>query len=296
MVSSHYVMRIYDLCISGLPAKKICTILGRDKAQVSRIIKALVELGYLYCINPRDKVKVYEATTKKLSGEKTIVDSITHQSRKPKVDYGGYYTRCHGLRYRALIKSWGKEPRFLDDQWETKGTVHFLYHQSFDGLSDQPVSFIRHRSSYSDTLSVILPDRYFNTQRSGDVGDWLFHQVRKVVGWFCSEYGVVVSELRECSGVSHAIRMRHPELVKLAQERTVIFGNGAVLDASHGTPEVEGPEELMHELFRLPARVDELERRIERIESSVDRLVVSIERLTRLFDVPVRPDEMRDVA
>jgi hypothetical protein len=184
----------------------------------------------------------------------------------------------------------------LDDQWETRGTVHYLYHQTFQGLSIEPVTFIRHKSNHTDTLSIIFPDRYFNTQREGDVGDWLFNQVRKVLGWFCTEYGTSVSELRECSGVSHAISVRHPELVKLAQERTVYFDNGAVLDASHGTPELEGPEDLMRELFRLPARVDALEKRMDRIESSVEKLTGSIERLLRIFDAPVRPDERLDVA
>ena len=154
--------------------------------------------------------------------------------------------------------------------------MHFLYHQSFQGLSVDPVSFIRHKSKYSDTLSIIIPDRYFNTMRDGDVGVWLFGQVRRVVGWFCSEYGIVVSDLRECSGVSHAISVRHPDLVRLAQSRTVYFGEGFVLDASHGSPELEGSEDLMRDLFRLPIRVNRLESEVEDIKRSIFEVNKSI--------------------
>ena len=296
MVKNHYIYDIYLLAIQGFPAKKICSLIRRDKGQVSRAINAMISLGFLYCVNPRDRVKIYEATTRRFTGEPSLVDSITLQSKKQKIEYGGYYNRCHGLRYRALIKKWGEDPAYLDDQWETRGSVHYMYHQTFQGLSIDPVTFIRCKGRYSDTLSIIFPDRYFNTQREGDVGAWLFNQVRKVAGWFCSEYGSVISELRECSGVSHAIRVRHPELVKLAQERTIHFDNGAVLDASHGTPELEGPEDLMRELFRLPARMDELERRVNRIESSVEKIVESVDRLLRIFDAPSRIDDLRDVA
>jgi hypothetical protein len=265
------------------------------------MINAFVDAGFLYCINPGDKVKFYDATSKVFSGEQKIVDPLKKQSRTKKKSYGGYYYRCHDINFKAEIITWGKLPKKWDKTWVTKGSNHYLI--KFDNAT-----FIRIKSKYSDTLRLILPDIMWNIAR-GSPKQYLFKQARLLMGSFCSKYNVSVRNLVECEGTSYAIAVRHPELAKLAQKNTIYFDNGCTLDASHGTPEFEGPLNIMQELISLPERVIELENDTSKLKqtildikvilndmkSATNELKSSIVELKDIFSQSKLPDERMDV-
>jgi archaellum component FlaC len=115
--------------------------------------------------------------------------------------------------------------------------------------------------------------------------------------------------LEACKGESLGIALRDPALVKIAQEKTVYFSNGTMIDASKGVAEFEGPNNIMSELFSLPARVTKLENemviltdvvtnltfQIEKISPEIQKLSKQVEELLRLFSQPKLPDEKIDV-
>jgi hypothetical protein len=264
------------------------------------MINALVDVGFLYCINEGDKVKFYEATSKVFTGEQKIVDQLNQLSKSRKKSYGGYY-RCHNINFKAEIISWGKLPKKWDDIWSTKGSSHFL-------IRIDNVPFIRIKSKYSDTLRLQIPDVMWNIAR-GSPKQYLFKQARLLMGSFCSKYNVRVRNLVECEGTSYAIAVRHPELAKFAQKKTIHFDNGCTLDASHGNPEFEGPLNIMQELLSLPERVTELEKENTMLKQTILELKVfsndmknvmnelksSIVEFKDMFSKSKLPDEKRDV-
>lgn len=271
--------RVYKLAVMGVPAKKICRVVKRDKARVSRILGALVDSGFLVMVNPGDRVRFYAPTKKKYSPDVDVVISTYLKEKTAKMGYSGYFTRCHGLSYTAVVKTWGKSITW-DKEWKSRGASHYLYRYPFARLGS--VGFTRIRGKYSDTLRVDLPPVRWSVAR-GDPEQYLYGVARKVTGWFCDRYDVVVSGLVKCDGDKHGLVVRDAGLVKVAQEKTFSWSNGVELDASHGVPEFEGPWDVMSELLRLPKRVEMLERAVAVLSQSIPLLQKSVDDLNKML-------------
>ena len=286
--------RVYELCLEGLPAKKICTILRRDKGRISRIISAFEQAGFLYCINPGDKVKFYEATTKTFSPDEENTITTILREKPCKTSYGGYTTRVHGISFKADVVGWKKSVSW-DHTWVTNCTRHFM-------LGFKGYTVIRHRSKKKDTLVLFIPDVLWNVCSKGSVSSVVRRKARVVLGEFAGRYGVSLRNFVECGGTSYALPVRDPGLVKLAQKKTVYFDNGVMLDASHGVPEFEAPLNMMQDLLSLPARVSQLEDSLMRMSElvsgfaeKIDGLSSQLDRIEKMFSQPSIPDEKRDV-
>jgi hypothetical protein len=261
--------------------------------------------GFLYCVNPGDKVKFYEATKKKFTGEDYFLVSTILKEKTTKNLYGGYYTRCHGLSYKAIIKSFTSDIKW-DDSWNTKGSRHDILYYPVKNLGT--VSFIRITSKYSDVLRINLPSTLWNA-RKGNPSDYLFNIAKQVARWFSFTFSVSLSDLEACKGESLGIALRDPALVKLAQEKTIYFSNGTMIDASHGVAEFEGPNNIMSELFSLIPRVAKLEQemviltkavttlipQVEKLSPEIQKLSKQVEELLKLFSQPKLPDSFKDV-
>lgn len=293
--------RVYGLCIDGVPASKICRILRKDKGRISRIINALVDMGFLVCSNPRDRVRFYEATKKSLSPDDAVILSTYLREKSVKKVYPGYNMRCHGLSFRADVVTWGKELKW-DKEWQTRGSHHYFYMYPFAGLGS--VGFHRICSRSSDVLRVNLPNIRWNIERGSSVEQYIGNVAKKVLSWFCDQYHVSILNIRKCEGDSAGLPVRDRELVRLAQKRSVVFDDGFMLDASppDNVPEFEGPIGKMAELLKSPSRLDIMEERVMRLEQSVDRVIAKIDAvstkfdsLMKMFDAPRLPDERRDV-
>lgn len=292
--------KIYDLLIEGLPAKKICTIIGRDKSQISRIISAFEKAGFIVCINAGDRVKFYEATKKIFTDKDYVILSTYLQEKPKKKSYGGYETRVHGISFKADVLIWKKKVKW-DHVWSTNNTNHFM-------LRKNDATFIRHKSKKHDTLVIVIPDLLWNINQKKSISKAVFHKARLFAGDFSSQYGIKLRNFVECGGTSYAIPVRHPDLVQLAQRKTVYFDNKAMLDASHGVPEFEAPLNVMQDLLSLPGRVSKLEHEmgivlsmIEKISkdmiylnSGINALSKDIKELNDMFSRPSKPPSDKD--
>ena len=277
MVKKSIYVRVYELACEGVPAKKICIYVQRDKARISRILKALVDAGFLTCANPGDRIRFYAPTKKKFSPDDSVILSTILREKIKKNDYGGYYSRCHGVSFKAEILSFKKEVKW-DKSWLTRGCQHFVYRYPFKRLGD--VCFTRIVGKTCDTLRVDIPPVRWNVVR-GDPEQFLLNMARKLMGWFCDAFEVSVSGLVKCDGEKHGLVVRQHDLVRVAQEKTIKWSNGVELDASHGVPEFEGPWDVMSELLRLPKRVESLECRVRHLEVVLERVIVSMERVEK---------------
>lgn len=292
MQSKHYVTRIYELCIEGLPAKKICSCIRRDKAQVSRVIKALVDGGFLICINQGDKVKFYEATKKPFTEEQGVILSTIRQKKTIKMNERGSYCRVHALRFISTVVKMGGVP--WDKKWTCKGVDHCFINYPFLNVGDVGFEWIVGKQS--NQLVIHVPSLWWD-MNDGDPVPLLRNMADRAGSWFMKRYHCDLRGLRQCGKGHFEVPVRDKRLVSLAQVKSVRAG-GFILDSSLGFPEfgsVEGFDPLA-ELMKSPSRISDIEDRIDRIERSVEKLTVSIERLTRIFDMPIRPDDKRDVA
>lgn len=285
---------MYEQAVMGVPAKKICLVVKRDKAHVSRILKALVELGFIYCINQSERVHIYEATKKPFPSDDVVILSTISRRMRGKAAYKGYSMRCHGLFFKADVVSWGRELKW-DKEWETKGSHHSFFVYPVRNLGS--VSFHRVTSRYSDVLRVNLPNIHWSVEREYPVEKYIGNIARKVYSWFCREYSVSILNIQKCEGDSAGLPVHDLEMVSLAQKRSVKFDDGFMLDASppENRPEFEGPVGKMAELISCPSRIDVLEKRVEGLVASIERLAVTVDKLVGLFDAPRLPDEKRDV-
>lgn len=284
--------RVYDLCISGLPAKKICSIIRRDKAQVSRVIKSLVDNGFLICVNQRDKVLFYEATKKRFTDKDISTVSTIQQRVRISTEEQGSFIRVHAIRFISTVERMGKVP--WDKKWCCKETEHYFVNYPFLNVGNVGYEWIK--SKRTNQLVIHLPSIRWNV---GDGNPEVFLRgVADSCGtWFMKRFKCDLRGLRQCGKGHFEMPVHDKRLVSMAQATTVRVGD-FVLDTSLGYPEfgsVEGFDPLA-KIISSVDRVDELEKRIDRIERSVEKLTISIERLTKIFDIPVRPDDKRDVA
>jgi hypothetical protein len=275
-VKTKIIGKVYTLAIEGYPAKKICSFLKKDKGEISRILKALEVSGFLVCVNARDKVKFYESTSKKLTPRSVQILSTILREKPSKLSYGGYETRVHSISFRAEVLSWKKRVHW-NYTWSTNDTKHYL-------LKKGDNTFIRHKSKHRDTLRLVIPDMLWNVSQKGSVTHALKHKARLLMGNFATQYGVRLKEFRECPGTSYALPVRNPELVDIAQDRTVYFDKKAMLDASHGIPEFEAPLNMMVELLSLPERVSQLETDVAVIKQIIPKLTKQVDTVIKNQD------------
>lgn len=291
--------RVYSMCIAGFTASKICRILKRDKGQISRIINALVDAGFLVCVNPRDKIRFYEATKKQLSPDDAVILSTIQQEKKKKLEDGGCFIRCHAMSYLTEVVKMGHVP--WDKRWVANGVSHCLYRYPFDGVGE--VSFQWMRGGGSNRLRINLPSIWINPSDE-DPNGYLRGVADQAGTWFMKRFKCDLRGLVQCGKGHFEVPVRDPSLVSLAQRSSFKRGD-FVLDTSLGFPEFGsvGGFDPLKSVLEAPGRIDGVEERLSRIEESVERLSVSVEALTgridglvRLLEAPKRPDEKRDVA
>jgi hypothetical protein len=290
--SRHYILRIYDLCIEGIPAKKICGIIGRDKAQVSRTIQALIRNGFLVCINPGDKVRFYEATKKRFTGKDVSTVSTIQQRVKVSTEERGSFIRVHAIRFISTVEKMGIVP--WDKKWCCKETEHYFMHYPF--LNVGKVGFEWIKTKRKSKLIIHMPSIRWNAS-DGNPELFLRGMADQCGTWFMKRYHCDLRGLRQCGRGHFEMPVHDKALVKMAQSTSVHVGD-FVLDSSLGYPEFGsvGGFDPLNELLGLPKRVDAIEVRIDRLEQSIEKLVLSVDKLTRLFEAPKIKDSFRDVA
>jgi hypothetical protein len=297
---------IYDLCIQGFPAKKICSITRRDKAQVSRMIKALESSGFLLCVNAGDKVKFYRATKKPLTpDDKSQLSTILQKKTKKTDDRGSSSLSCHAISFQAKIIS--MDSIKWDKTWKSKGVSFYLYQYPFENIGS--ISFVRIKGKSSDILKINLP-RFTWDVRKGSPEPYLKEIALLAVDWFHKRFNLSFSDFKRCSGGHFEIPVTDPDLVKIAQYSTVKLGD-YTLDSSMGFAEFGSTKgyDKMEELFSLIPRVAKLEQemviltkaittlipQVEKLSPEIQKLSKQVEELLKMFSQPKIPDSFKDV-
>jgi hypothetical protein len=282
---------LYSLLIQGYPAKKICKFLGRDKAQISRMIKALESSGFIHCINAGDKVKFYEATKKPLTPSDENQLSTILQKKVCKTDDNPSSIDCHAISYQANIKSMDEVK--WDKTWKSKGVSFYFYQYPFANIGS--ISFVRTTGKTSDILKINLP-RFTWDARKGSPEPYLKEIAAMALDWFHKRFNLSFSDFTRCKGGHYEIPVTDPDIVKLAQLTTVRLGD-FTLDSSIGFPQFGSTKGYykLQELLSLPNRVSQLEDNLNKLESTLSKVSQQMDRIEHLFSHPKPKDEFRDV-
>jgi len=325
---------VYDLAIQGFCAKQIMKFTRRTNARISQILSSLIDDGFLKCINPRDKVKIYEATKKPFSMIIVPVGGGVLNYRQQgktekKVNRGFNMTshgiRCHAIGYISDVKKMGKVP--WDKKWKTKSAAYCLYRYPFKNVGEISFQWILSRTS--NQLKITLPSIWWNYS-DGDPEPFLRNVADMAGTWFMKEFHCDLRGLRKCGKGHFEIPVHDKGLVELAQASSIQVGD-FVLDCSLGYPEfgsVGGYDSLVHLLLMVPkldkllAMAPELEElvlllplfkltipklvlllpklelllpKLEEIVTVVPKLAEDVDKLVKLLSQPIKEDEYIDV-
>jgi hypothetical protein len=291
--------RIYKLLITNHNQSQICRIIRRDKSVVSRVTSALIDGGFVQCINQRDREKFYEATKKKFLREDAVILSTIQLEKKPFQNERGSFLRVHAMKYVSTVERMGKVP--WDKKWTAKETNHYFLHYPF--LNFGKIGFEWVFGKEKSVLIIHLPSVKWNPQ-NGNPEIYMRSMADQAGTWFMKKYHCDLRGIRQCGKGHFEMPVHDEHLVRLAQETSVRVGD-FVLDSSLGYPEFGsvGGYEILSELLSLPKRVAVLEaqmvvvvRSIGEVAESIKTLQRSIDELNVLLRQPVRVDEFRDVA
>lgn len=325
---------VYDLAIQGFCAKQIMKFTRRTNARISQILSSLIDDGFLKCINPRDKVKIYEATKKPFSMiivpvERDPYLTIQQSKTGKKVNRGFNMTyhgiRCHAIGYISDVKTMGKVP--WDKKWKTKSAAYCLYKYPFKNVGEISFQWILSRTS--NQLKITLPSIWWNYS-GGDPEPFLRNVADMAGTWFMKEFHCDLRGLRKCGKGHFEMPVHDKGLVELAQASSIKVGD-FVLDCSLGYPEfgsVGGYDSLVHLLLMVPkldkllAMAPELEElvlllplfkltipklvlllpklelllpKLEEIVTVVPKLAEDVDKLVKLLSQPIKEDEYIDV-
>lgn len=289
---------IYRQCIKNNTQKEIKEFIfdrykrNYDKAYISRIVNKLMHTGYLVCVNPTSRSRVYSAT-KKILTSKNISHLIELENVKSQ--------RLHGIcnivqiqksTFITKIKSGPYKNIKWDKEWSTRGLNHFIYSYPFEKLGT--VSFQRMTSMGTDQLKIILPRLLWNKD-DGNPKEFLREVADRCGTWFMKRFKIELVGLRVCSKPHFAVVLTDPRLIKIAQEGTYRV-NDVMIDASppHNVPEMESDDyDYLDELTKCPKRIRDLEMRLDKLAVSIEKIDNNINSLSIKLDSlfqPVKPD------
>lgn len=312
-------IRLYNLCVRGYPQYKICRVLKRDKGQISRMTNALVDNGFLICINNRDRVRFYEATKKKLSPDECVILSTIKREKIVSRSLGRYELRkIEKCSFSCSIVDSEKskfDSQYNKYSWDESRSIgngnSVLVNQfsfPFKNLGGDNIIFQRYqgRNTGSDKLIIILP-RLLWHKNNGDPEQYLFEIGSQAGVWFAKHFNMILgTDLKFCQRPAYCAMLTDPKLIRMAQRGSYNNVNGFDLNSSppFNQPEIESKSwDDLEELTCLPLRVRELELEVNRLTviiknfneiekkiASIGNNIVGLEgKLDRVLDVMSRP-------
>lgn len=289
-----FYKKLYRLLCEGVCQKNICTILKKDKSQISRMIYRLECGGWVLCINPNERSKIYTATKKpfKINTTKELYKVNTSKSQR-------LHTRCNIIqiqkaRFICDVKKVNKTDCKWDRGWELRnGVSKFKYSYPFDFFNGGCATFIINKEK---SLEIWLP-RMIWDNRWGNPHSFLLDCANRCANWFMNRFKIELDNLRVCQRPDFSLVLTDPRLIELAQNGTYRF-NGIMIDSSSpdNIPEIESKDwDMISGLSSVVPRVDRLERKVFEIKELVVSMKGDLVEIKGFFSVPVRPDSRRDV-
>ena len=286
--------KIYIYLCRGFCQKNICQNLGKDKGQISRMITRLEAGGWILCINPNERLKLYTATKKpfKVKNTKELFKINTSKSQR-------LHTRCNIIqiqkaRFILDVKKVHDVDRKWDKDWEiNNGVSKSMYSYPFSFFNGGEATFILNKEK---SLEISLP-RMIWDKGWGDPDAFLFDSANRCANWFMNRFKVEVCNLRFCQHPDYSMVLTDPRLIELAQKGTFRSGN-VMIDSSapDNIPEIESKDwDTIDGLSTIVPRVNNLEKDVGEIKSIVVSLKTDLVEIKNIFSQPVRPDERRDV-
>jgi len=286
--------RVYDLLIAGKHQAEISRDIRYDKAHISRITKALIQGGYIVCINPNSRQKFYEATKKKF-----LLKDARSLTKVSSVGSQRSHRRCNILfisksTYKTTVRSEPKIPvKWDDERFLTNGVKVQQYNYPFENLG--LVRFMRYKGSNQDNLYIVLPKILWERE-AGPPHDYLREMADRCGTWFMHHFKIELSGLEESQRPDIGVAAREPELIHAAQNASFNV-NGMMLDTSAPdyTADVESKDfdDIINYLDSTK-KIKILEMKVNHIEETISKLDSKLDYLIGLFEKPEpTPDSFR---
>lgn len=277
---------IYNRLISSQSQTKISKVLQKDKAQISRMVNRLVEGGYINCLNPQSRDKIYTATKKPFKAE--LVYKLP--SSKSQRIHG----RCNIIQIQkssfiTRVLSPPKKDVKWDKEWVSNGVNHQLFSYPFPNVGE--VKFQRIIGKNSDQVKIILP-RLVWDKHDENPGVFLRELADRAGSWFMKHFKIEMAGLDVCQRPDYALMLTDPKLVNMSQHGTY-RANNIMIDSSSpdNLPEIESKDyDDILLLSNVPGEIRNLKRDMAEVKGVV------FEIRDMFINIPVRPDERRDVA
>jgi len=285
---------VYNRLIAGQHQAEIARVNRCDKSTICRITKALLNDGYIRCVDPFSKVKFYQATKKMFS---PVAATSLHSSspRKTKILRGGRNVlRISRATFQTEVRGEAKK----EIKWDSgvsrlrNGVVFRDVVYPFANIGD--VRFRRITGSHSDVLQIILPEVLWEKD-AGEPFGYLKEMADRAGTWFMKRFCIDLGGLECVVKPDIGAPIREPELVRSAQ-RASFNVDGVMVDTSAPDciAEFESKDyDVTVAYIELPKRVLALEERLSRFEELLGGLDEKLSRMLDVFDVPSSPDDLR---
>jgi len=284
--------RLYDFLIAGKTQTYICKVLRRDKAQISRMTKALEQGGWINCDRHFQRTKIYTATKKQFNIKtlKEVYKLTTSRSQR-------LHRRCQIIQIQksSFICDVIHPPNskmFWDKEWEHNGLHHTLIEWPFANIGS--VKFDRMTSQKTDQLRIILP-RLLWEKDNDNPQTYLLEIADKCATWFMKKSGIRLDNLHICQKPDYALVLTDKKLIGMAQQGTFRAGD-IMIDSSapDELPEIESKDwDVISGLASAPDDIRMLKEEISEIKSMITEMRSEFHELMR---IPKTPDSFIEVA
>ena len=272
---------VYNRCIKGDTQKNILIHINKnygesyDKSYISRIIKRLMEGGFLICANPTSRDKMYIATKKTFLAKK---DSLVY--KLPSSVSQRLRGRCELIQIQkssfisAVIKT--RENITWDKVRDLKnGVTQYQYSYPFENIGI--VIFIRTKGKRKDSFQIILP-RLLWDKSSGDPFPFLKETANYAGAWFMKHFKIELSGLKICQKPDFSSVLTDKKLIDLAKTGTFKAG-GFSIDCSPPDclPEIENKDfSALCDLIECPKEIEKLKIEIKKIKADISEICESV--------------------
>ena len=230
---------IYKFLAEGEPAVHISKYLHVSKAYVSKVINELLTGGYIICVNPKGKPKLYAVTKKKYTEKQSIKDQ--KNAKLTRLYHRYEIIQIQKCSYKSQITHEPTKGKW-DKIYNLNSTKVFEYRLPIKDFGN--ILFKRFKSNNKDTLLIILPRFLIHKEELKDIDNILLEKACMAVSRFKKLFNVGITKPVICQKPDKAVPSHDLKIIDEVQTNGTMKVGDIMIDASepHNFVEVESKD------------------------------------------------------